>query len=262
MQLHYQDTLAVKKCESTQNLFDNYSFSPHISVFMENADKFAYIYGVYAEMGSRAIIGNIVTTFEKHKLYESANDGTLLQGLKDSDREAFAVIYERYHTMMYTLALKFLKSRADVEDILQSVFVKLWISRSAIFISTNLRGYLFAMTRNAVMNHIRNSNTAVRHNYGIAQQQPDYDDDLYTYAERNNASEVLHTVIESLPPQQKMVAKMRCEGFSNAEIAKLRHLSIHTVNSHYRACVKALKGRLSNMPEALVIILLTILFSR
>ncbi len=197
-----------------------------------------------------------MTNDNKHTVYESADDRMLLQGLKNSDRTAFAEIYKRNHAMLYTLALKFIKSRADVEDILQSVFVKLWVSRSSIFIATSIRGYLFAMTKNAVMNHVRNSNTALRNNYSIVQQQPDCDDDLYTYAERNHASELLHIVIDGLPPQQKMVATMRCEGYSNAEIAKKANLSIHTVNSHYRACIRTLKARLSEFPDALAIILI------
>lgn len=198
---------------------------------------------------------------DKRFFYESADDRTLMQGLKDSDRDAFAVIYDRNYAMLYTFALKFLMSRADAEDILQSVFVKLWISRGAIVITTSIRSYLFAMTKNAIMNHIRNLNTALRHNYSIVQQQPDYDDDLYSMAERNHASEVLHLMIDGLPPQQKMVATMRCEGYSNVEIAKMTNLSIHTINSHYRACVKALKKSLSQKTDALAIILLFTTFT-
>lgn len=170
-------------------------------------------------------------------------------------------MYRRYHAMLYTFALKFMKSRHDVEDILQSVFVKIWVSRDAIFVTTSLRSYLFAMTKNAVMNYIRDSNTALRHSYRIAQSQPDSDDELYTLAERCHASEILRGVIEALPQQQRMVARLRCEGYSNAEIAKMANLSIHTVNSHYRACVRALKARLSNIPDALSLALLLITFS-
>lgn len=198
-------------------------------------------------------------TNDKPIVYASADDRKLLLGLRNSDSAAFARIYERYHSMLYTFALKFIKSRADVEDILQSVFVKLWVSRSSIFITTSIRGYLFAMTKNAIMNHIRNSNTALRHNYSIVQQQPECDDDLYTYAERNHTLELLHMVIDGLPPQQRMVATMRCEGYSNAEIAKKANLSIHTVNTHYRACVRTLKERISKLPDALPIILITFL---
>ncbi len=199
-----------------------------------------------------------MTSADKRRFYESADDRALLKGLKDSEREALAAIYERHYAMLYTFALKFIKSREDVEDVLQSVFVKLWDSRAAIFITASIRSYLFAMVKNSVMNYIRDSNNAVRHNYRIAQLQPEHDDDLYTYAERNHASEVLRAVIEALPRQQRMVARMRCEGYSNAEIAKMSNLSIHTVNSHYRACVKALKKRISGLPETLIVLLLLI----
>ncbi len=169
------------------------------------------------------------------------DDNELLRRLKEADRAAFAEIYTRYHAMLYTYALYYMKSRPDVEDILQSVFVKLWTAREAIFVTASLRSYLFAMTKNRVMNYIRDSNNALQHNYRLAQQQPDCDDDLCTRAERNHLTEVLHLAIKSLPPQQQLVATLRCQGYSNREIAERLDLSVNTVNAHYRACLKRLK---------------------
>lgn len=187
--------------------------------------------------------------------YETADDKELLTLLKKSDREAFTAIYRRYHTLLYTYAMRYLKSRPDVEDILQSVFVKLWMARDAIFVSTSLKSYLFAMTKNSVMNHIRNSNRALQHHYRIAQQAQNYDDDLYMYAERNHLTEVLQLAIRQLPPQQQTVATMRCEGFSNLEIAQSMQLSIHTVNAHCRALMKTLKAHLDSFVKILIICL-------
>ena len=193
---------------------------------------------------------------KRHPLAQLApDDRELIERLSRDDRIAFAGIYRRYHAELYTLAVKWLKNRQDAEDVVQQVFVKLWTIRGTLVVAQTLRGYLFAMTRHAVLNQIRNSNSALRHNYRIVQQQPSYDDDLYTYAERHHRTQLLEAAIGILPPRQRAVATMRCQGYSNQEIAQRMGLSVHTVNTHWRECMKTLKNHFASIAKSLIIYL-------
>ena len=154
--------------------------------------------------------------------------------------------------MLFTYAKRYLKNRYDVEDIIQTVFVKLWTSRDIILGIADLRKYLFSMTKNMAINYIRNSNNALQHNYKIVQQQPNVDDDLYMYAERNHMTDILRIAIQNLPPQQRIVAQMRCEGYSNREIASRLQLSVNTVNTHYRFGLRTLKRYLDGVVKIIV----------
>lgn len=187
---------------------------------------------------------------------DTEDDLSLLDRLRKGDRAAFETIYWRYHARLYTVAMRYLKNRADAEDALQQLFVKLWTAREALFITRNLSGYLYGMLKHQVLNQIRNNVNALQHNYRIAQKQPQYDDDLYTWAERNHRSELLGQAIATLPPQQKAVATMRCEGYTNQEIAARLNLSIHTVNTHYRECLKRLKNLLTGAAKLLITLLI------
>ena len=189
---------------------------------------------------------------------DTEEDLALLERLRKGDRAAFEAIYRRYHARLYTLALRYLKNRADTEDALQQLFVKLWTAREALFITRNLSGYLYGMLKHQVLNQIRNNVTALHHTYRIVQKQPQYDDDLYTLAERSHRIELLGQAIATLPPQQRAVATMRCEGYSNQEIAARLNLSIHTVNTHYRECLKRLKSLLAGAANLLITLLLLI----
>lgn len=186
--------------------------------------------------------------------YGTVDERTLLERLRKGDRAAFDAIYRRYHAKLYTQAVRYLKNRADAEDAVQQLFVKLWGVREALFVTQNLQGYLYAMLKHLVLNHIRNNVNALQYNYRIVQKQPQYDDDLYTYAERHHRTELLQQAIAQLPPQQRTVTAMRCEGYSNREIAARLNLSIHTVNTHYRESVKTLKGWLANTIKLLIIL--------
>ena len=180
------------------------------------------------------------------------SDDRLLERLKESDSEAFTAIYMKYHPLLFTFAMRYLKNKCDVEDILQTVFVKLWTARDVVLGITDLRWYLFSMTKNMAINYIRNSNNALQHNYKIVQQQPDADDDLYTYADRKHMTDILQIAIQQLPPQQRTVAQLRCEGYSNKEIASRLHLSINTVNTHYQIGLRTLRRYLDGIVKILV----------
>lgn len=188
--------------------------------------------------------------------FKELDDKELLERLRNDDRGAFSCIYGKYHAELYTFAMRYLKNRHDVEDVIQHVFVKFWTIREALLVNSNLRGYLYAMTRHQIMNFIRNSNNALQHNYKITQQQPKYDDDLYMYAERNHLTELLAVAIETLPPQQRTVASLRCEGYSNQEIAQKMNLSIHTVNTHYKTCLKTLKAHFASILKLVIFYLI------
>ena len=181
------------------------------------------------------------------------DDSELMERLRKGDRDAFACIYRRYRLNLYTLAMRYLKNRADAEDAVQQLFVKLWSIREALYITTNLRGYLYAMLKHSVLNHLRNHTSALQHNYAIVQKGPTCDDDLFTYAERHHREDLLSWAIGQLPHQQRQVAMMRCEGYSNREIAQRMHLSVNTVNTHYRECVKSLKTFLQHTSKLFIL---------
>lgn len=70
---------------------------------------------------------------------ERNEDHALFILLRKRDKEAFSMIYQKYHRYLYSLALKYLKSVQMAEDAVQHVFVKLWESTADIHIEINLK---------------------------------------------------------------------------------------------------------------------------
>ncbi|MGM9735077.1 MAG: RNA polymerase sigma factor [Candidatus Cryptobacteroides sp.] len=183
-------------------------------------------------------------------------DMELIVLLGRGDKSAFTEIYNRYISQLYTLAYRYIKDEDVTKDILQQVFEKLWTIRKGISPSVQIRSYLYAMTRNAVMNYIRNNRTALQHNYVIAQSRGDFEDDIYEKADAQGRVDELMNAIGKLPEQQRKVALYRCEGLSNSEIARIMSLSLNTVNSHYMQCLKNLKRILNTFVDSLIIFVL------
>lgn len=102
-------------------------------------------------------------------------DVSLYQRMADGDHEAFRTIYDRYHAILYTLALTMLKDRVEASDAIQWVFARLWEYRNGIVVHESLRNYLYTMTKHCILNRIQHNNTAIRANYRYAQQHPEWE---------------------------------------------------------------------------------------
>ena len=182
---------------------------------------------------------------DKDNSYSELEDKDLMLLVAEGDREAFTCLYHRYFYYLFTLAMRYIKDESEAEDVLQQVFIKLWQMRDSGAIKDNVRGYLFAMTRNSIMNYVRDKNRLLQRNYRLSQEIGEEEQDIWVIADKEDLISEMKKAIEALPPQQKRIANLRCEGLSNQEIASRLHLSLNTVNSHYTKGLKALKTALS-----------------
>ncbi len=181
---------------------------------------------------------------EKNLSYSEFEDKDLMLLVAEGDREAFTCLYHRYFYYLFTLAMRYIKDESEAEDVLQQVFIKLWQMRDSGAIKDNVRGYLFAMTRNSIINYVRDKNRLLQRNYRLSQEISEEEQDIWVMADKQDLISEMKKAIDGLPPQQKRVANLRCEGLSNQEIASRLHLSLNTVNSHYTKGLKALKTAL------------------
>ena len=170
------------------------------------------------------------------------SDEDLLSALREGSEDAFTVIYERYHKLLYVLAYKYLKNSFAAEDAVQQVFLRLWESHSLLMINVNLRNYLYTMLKNHVLNEIRNNNSALEKNYEIVQSSPEYEDELLAKIEEKDMMEHFYQAIEHLPEQKRQVCLYKLKvNLSNQEIADKMSISVPTVKTHYAQAIKILR---------------------
>ena len=103
--------------------------------------------------------------------YTDTDDEKLFALIEQGDEGAFTQAYERYHKLLYVLAYRYLMSSDMAEDVVQHVFSRLWEFRSELRVGISLKNYLFTMTKNHVLNLIRNENSAIAKNYEMAQSE-------------------------------------------------------------------------------------------
>lgn len=171
------------------------------------------------------------------------------------DKIAFTEAYNQYNKLLYTVAFKYFMNEEMAQDTVQHVFAKLWESRSTIVVSTSLKNYLFTMTKNHILNVIRNQNTALQKNYEIAQTSEIIEDNLIKRIEQSEMYEHFYAAIENLPTNKREICLLKIrEELSNQEIADKMQLSVNTVKTHYSESIKLLKKSLSHLIFLIVLI--------
>ena len=169
--------------------------------------------------------------------YTDTDDEKLFALIEQGDEGAFTQAYERYHKLLYVLAYRYLMSSDMAEDVVQHVFSRLWEFRSELRVGISLKNYLFTMTKNHVLNLIRNENSAIAKNYEMAQSASPYEDNL----------------IEKLEKKELMSSFYKA-----VEIAERMNLSVNTIKTHYSEALKLLRIHLSKM---LIIVAFTTLMT-
>lgn len=168
--------------------------------------------------------------------------------MERGDVEAFTAVYNKYHKLLYALAYRYLMSSAMAEDAVQHVFTRFWEFRSELRVGISLRNYLITMTKNHILNVIRNENTALTKNYEIAQGTPAYEDTLVDSLEKKELMSIFYKAVDMLPPQKREICLMKVrEELSNQEIADRLKLSINTIKTHYSDALKLLRVHLGKL---------------
>jgi DNA-directed RNA polymerase specialized sigma24 family protein len=160
--------------------------------------------------------------------FDIYNEQELLEQLKTGSEDAFTRLFDNYRGTVYGVALKFLKSPVLAEEIVQDVFLKLWLKRGKMVAVKQLDAYLFVMARNFIFDRIK------KMSYETCEQ-------------------LLQQAIELLPAQQKQVYYYaKVNGLSHEMIAEKMQLSKHTVKKHMAMALQAIKkyldGRLNYFP--------------
>ena len=176
------------------------------------------------------------------------NDEALFALIEKGDERAFTQAYDRYHKLLYVLAYRYLMNVNMAEDVVQHVFSRLWEFRTELRVGISLKNYLFTMTKNHVLNLIRNENSAITKNYEMAQSAPAYEDNLMEDLEKKALMSNFYKAVDMLPVQKREICLMKVrEELTNQEIAERMKLSVNTVKTHYSEALKLLRVHLRKM---------------
>ncbi|MEJ7588232.1 MAG: sigma-70 family RNA polymerase sigma factor [Ferruginibacter sp.] len=173
------------------------------------------------------------------KLYEIRK---LLLQVGEADEDAFRAIFYFYKERFYSTALKITHSEDIAEEIVQEVFISLWIKRKQVASAANPEGYFFTMLNNSIYAHFRKLALEKAMKKKVVEQTPHNEgspvEEMLLAKEK---MEMLEAVISQLPAQQRIVYKLSSQqGLSREQIYQL-HISPHTVKNHLQQAIRFIR---------------------
>lgn len=151
------------------------------------------------------------------------------------EKQQVAALYEAYSKDVYRLALSWLHSTHDAEDILQSVFLKLLDKDITLFPDAQ-KSWLLTCTANACKNHLRS--------FWQRNTQP-LDGKLVLPTEEDRS---LWDAVGKLKPIYRAVIHLYYyEGYNQAEIAGILGISLTAVQTRMQRAREQLKKELKEI---------------
>lgn len=158
---------------------------------------------------------------------EDLPDDTLVEQAQ-TDRQAFAELYERYRPSIYGYALNRLGDRHQAEDVTSKVFLRAFKALPS-YQSGSFRGWIFQIARNTVTDTYRRSRPTTT-DEALA-SRPDPSPGPADIAETSEAREEVQRVIDQLPKPQATIIRLRLKGLTGQEIADALGMSHSAVKS-------------------------------
>ncbi len=166
-------------------------------------------------------------------------DSELTNRLKNDDKDAFSIIYNRYWEKVYLLAYTILKNRDAAEDILQEVMISLWIRRHETEIE-HLNAYLKQSVRFQVFNLIRREKKMP---YSpISDVHESVSNSALSNFQLQDIQRSLFHVVEKLPIRCKEIFLLRRESeLSIKEISVKLRISQKTVENQLTIALRRIR---------------------
>jgi RNA polymerase sigma-70 factor (ECF subfamily) len=185
--------------------------------------------------------------------FENSNyqtDADLLYALKSGKASALGILYDRYSSIVYSLALRILANAQEAEDLTQEIFLTLWRNNTYNPQRSSLSSFLFMLTRSRAIDRLRSRNTKLKFLQRTKQTitlETD-SDALFEEISLQERREFVRQALEKLPDNQRQVLEMAYyEGHSHLEIAQKLNTPLGTVKTWARKGLLTLRQNLQDL---------------
>ena len=182
-------------------------------------------------------------------------DQMFIASLRAGEESSYELLVERYHHALCVYAFNLTREKAEAEDIVQNVFVRVWRKREKLKQGLSLKSFLYRSVYNEFIDNYRKNKvkTTVEKSYFAAI------DELVQEGENKDLERMIKIMkieIENLPPKCKEVFLLsKKNGLTNDEISNYLEISTKTVEAHITKAFSILRKKIGARVEVLLLLL-------
>ncbi len=178
------------------------------------------------------------------------SDQHLIKRLKEGDKKVFRLLIDQYKHMVYTLALRVVKSEADAEEVAQDTFLKVYQSIGSFKGDAKLSTWLYKIAYHRSLDYVKR-NKRKPQTYPLewnAHLNFPEAENTWDHLEQMDRQEIIKKALAKLPAEDGVILSLfYFESQSLKEISAILNLSLSTVKVRLHRSRKRLASVLETM---------------
>lgn len=173
------------------------------------------------------------------------NEGELKElfiEIKHNNKIALEKLYNRYNKLVYGIAFSILKNKEDSEDVVQTVFSKLYILEKDKLPTDKIGTWLYTVTRNETLLLLRKNNNDV--NLDTIYDLEDENNEIDKFINKDSYNRLINGLNQK---EQEIVSLKILSNFTFKEIGELLGESANTIKWRYYKSIYSLRIMLGNL---------------
>jgi RNA polymerase sigma-70 factor (ECF subfamily) len=187
-------------------------------------------------------------------MVETEKDTEILKDIAAGSSKAFRALYARWEPTLSSFIFQVTRSKVITSEIVQDVFLKVWMTRESLIDVKDFKAYLFVISKNRAINVLKKSLADLERMKKYASeiqfnQQLEDDNVQFPFS-------LIDQAIDQLSPRQKEIFLLhRHERYSYREISEKLGIGKESVKTHLSLAIKSIKNHIENK-IALIILLI------
>lgn len=175
------------------------------------------------------------------------SDKALFDRIALGDEAAFEQLFHAYSTIVPRIIYRIVKSEAAVPDLVQEVFLHLWLGRAKLADVEDPALWIYRITYNRAYMHIRRELSQQRTTDQLSQDQLTYSATTEHTVDYRETARLIQQAIRNLAPQPRRIYEMsRVHGMKPQEIAEALDISIQGVRNSLTRSAKLIRDDLAH----------------
>lgn len=173
------------------------------------------------------------------------NEGELKElfiEIKHNNKIALEKLYNRYNKLVYGIAFSILKNKEDSEDVVQTVFSKLYVLEKNKLPTDKIGTWLYTVTRNETLLLLRKNNNDV--NLDTIYDLEDENNEIDKFINKDSYNRLINGLNQK---EQEIVSLKILSNFTFKEIGELLGESANTIKWRYYKSIYSLRIMLGNL---------------
>lgn len=179
------------------------------------------------------------------------SDAELYLALREGDKTALGILYDRHVGLVYGLALKTLGNAQEAEDLTQDIFLNLAKATSYDPRRGSLRTFLAILTRSRAVDRLRSRSTALSflERWRPSRQSTTANPPFEQVFQDERSQEVQAALAQLSDSEQQILRMAYYDGLPQSEIAARLDLPLGTVKTKTRRSLLRLRQTLTAYME-------------